>query len=82
MTAVQVSVETKSAHPESMYLRTQVGTATMPDGREVELSMSGASIILTLGKFEGNDAHGRSVYIMTWTDLGEAWMHAIDEAGL
>jgi hypothetical protein len=65
-----------------MFLRTGLATATMPDGRAVELSWSGGVLILTVGSFDGNDGSKRLVQTIKLTDLGSAWMRAIDEAGL
>lgn len=83
MSAVEnVTVPVHTASPDAMYLRTEIGTATMPDGRPVELSISGATLILTVGRFEGNDSGGRLVQTIKLDELGAEWMRAIDGAGL
>lgn len=73
-----LSVPVKSADPRAMFLRTVLATATMPDGRAVELSQSGATLILQVGEF----AEERIVQTISLSELGGAWMRAVDEGEL
>lgn len=83
MSAVEsFSVPVETADSNAMYLRMEVASAVLDDGRKAELALSGSTLILTVGEFEGNDASGRTVQTVTIRAFMTAWLTAFEAAGL
>lgn len=68
-------IPTERQKPSAMFLRMAVGNAEMPDGRPVELWMSGATLGIEVGTFDTE----RIVETIHLGKLGAIWMRAIDD---
>jgi hypothetical protein len=69
----------KEVEPNRLYLRTVWAKGTTASGREFEVSQSGVTLILEIGKFEGNDSKNRRVFEVPLENLVKAWLHSIGE---
>jgi len=79
MTALIVNTERRES--DALFLRMELGTAQMPDGRPVEMWISGATLGIEVGAFDGNDSSNRIVETLSLSALGTAWMRSIDDPG-
>ena len=80
MSAVAITLTTTQREPTALFLQSGLGTATMPDGRKVAFGMSGASLVLEVSPAD-DKATPRNIQTLSLSDIAEAWMRAIDEAG-
>lgn len=67
----QIAFTLEPADPQSLFLRTVWATGTTGSGREFEVAQSGVTLILSLGKFTGDDRIVDKVMI---DDLVKAWL--------
>jgi hypothetical protein len=74
-----LNITTTIMEPGAMFLRQGLVDGTTPDGTEIELSLSGASLVMTVGKFEGNDSPNRTVETLQLTELARVWAQTILE---
>lgn len=68
-------IPTERQKPSALFLRMAIGNAEMPDGRPVELWMSGATLGIEVGTFDTE----RIVETIHLGKLGAIWMRAIDD---
>jgi len=68
----------KRQEPDALFLRETWATGTTGDGREFEISRTGVTLILAIGKF---GAAERETHTITLTDLAPAWLRAVEADG-
>lgn len=68
----------KQQEPDALFLRETWATGTTGDGREFEVSRTGVTLILAIGKFGTAE---RETHTITLTDLAPAWLRAVGASG-
>ena len=70
----KISVKVASVAPRTLFLRTGIADGELADGRPVELSISGRTLILAVGP-QGGTAYseGHTVETLDLVDLIASW---------
>lgn len=74
------TAETKPAANTAVFLRESLATGETDDGTKIEMSLSGASMIMTIQRPAPPDAAwgtGRTVETLSVANLAQAWADSI-----